>query len=298
MTAYLRMRIRNILLFVLPISFHLILGCFNSAFYHPNQNLYEKPDQYDLPYQEVFFESKDGVKLHGWFIPAVGDAVGTVIHFHGNFGNITYHLKQIYWLPLKQFNVFTFDYRGYGRSGSTPTKEGLCEDSVAAIEYVLSRSDVDPRNIFAFGQSLGAVNAIVTLAKNKFPEIRAIAVEGAFSSYRAEAWDTITSNVQNRIGDVPCLSFQVWPISFFSVTNDKSAEDFIDQISPVPILLLHCTQDSLVSYHHSEMLFEKAKDPKQLWIIEGCDHLNVFSENPSEIEHRLKLVQFFNKYRI
>ena len=51
-------------------------------------------------------------------------------------------------------------------------------------------------------------------------------------------------------------------------------------------------------HHHSERLYEKSKEPKQLWIIRGCNHLNVFTGNPSETEYRTKLTQFFNNYRL
>jgi len=289
---------KNILLvFICVMTLPLLSGCFNSSFYKPNQTLYETPDQYSLRYEEVFFKSKDGTMLHGWFIPAVGDAVGTVIHFHGNFANLTYYFKQICWLPLQNFNVFTFDYRGYGRSDGIPSRPGIYEDSVAAIEYIMSKPDIDRDNVFVFGQSLGGANAIVSMAKNDFPKIRAIAVEGAFYSYREEAQDKMISTVRNKIGNIPWLPIQIRLISFLSVTDSHSPGEFIDQVSPIPVLLIHCTQDSFVSYHHSEWLYEKANEPKYLWIIKGCKHLQVFTDKQFEYGYRHRLVQFFNKYR-
>lgn len=275
----------------------LISGCLNNRFYQPDQTLYKTPDQYNLDYEDVFFKSKDGTKLHGWFLPAVGDAVGTIIHFHGNFGNLTYYLDQIWWLPKSNFNVFTFDYRGYGQSEGAPSRHRIYEDCVAAIEYVLSQPEIAPGNVYVFGQSLGGVNAIVALAKNDFPEIRAIAIEGAFYSYREEARDMMHSRAEKEIGNMPFLSQQIWLISFFSVTNSHSPAEFIDQISPIPLLLIHCTEDSIVSYHHSEWLHAKAGEPKYLWIIDGCSHLQVFTDKKTEYGYRQKLVQFFNDHR-
>lgn len=282
---------------IFAINLLLIQGCLNNRFYQPNKILYKTPDQYNLRYEEVFFKSKDGTKLHGWFIPAVGDAVGTVIHFHGNFGNVTYYLNQIFWLPLNNFNVFTFDYRGYGQSKGTPSRRGIYEDSVSAIEYIISKPTITSSNLYVFGQSLGGVNAIVAIAKNNFPEIRAIAIEGAFYSYRAEARDMMRSTFQKEIGDIPFLSQQIWVISFFAVTNSFSCDEFIDQISPIPILLIHCTEDSLVSYDHSEWLYKKAKQPKYLWTIRGCGHLQVFADKKTEYTYRQRLLNFFNDYR-
>jgi uncharacterized protein len=293
-------RLRNVenilLIFICVITLLFIPGCLNNRFYQPNQTIYKTPDQYNLHYEDVFFKSKDGTKLHGWFIPAVGDAVGTVIHFHGNFGNLTYYFNQIYWLPLNNFNVFTFDYRGYGQSEGAPSRHGIYEDSVSAIEYIMSNPTSTPSNVYVFAQSLGGGNAVVAIAKNDFPEIRAIAIEGAFYSYRAEAQDMMGAAVQKKIGNIPFLSQQIRLISFFSVTNSYSPDEFIDQVSPIPILLIHCSQDSLVSYHHSEWLYEKAKEPKDLWIISGCSHLQVFTDKKTGCRYRQGLVQFFNDH--
>lgn len=259
--------------------------------------MYETPDQYNLPFEEVFFKSEDGTMLYGWFVPAVGDAVGTVIYFNGNFGNLTYYFNQIQWLPLQNFNVFTFDYRGYGRSEGTPSRRGIYKDSVAAIEYIMSKPDIDHDNVFVFGQSLGGVNAIAALAKDDFSQIRAVAIEGAFFSYRQEAQDMMTSTIRKKIGNVPGLSLQTWLIALLSVTNLYSPGDFIDQVSPTPVLLMHCTQDTYVPHHHSELLYEKAKEPKKLWIIEGCKHLQLLTDQQLKHTYRQKLVQFFNYYR-
>ena len=289
---------KNILLFFICVmTLPLLSGCFNGSFYQPNQILYETPDQYNIRYEEVFFKSKDGTMLYGWFIPAIGDAVGTVIHFHGNFANLTYYFKQICWLTSQNFNVFTFDYRGYGWSEGIPSRLGIYEDSVAAIEYIMSKPDIDHDNVFVFGQSIGGANASLAIAKNDFSKIRAIAVEGAFYSYREEAQDKMISTVQEKIGNIPCLPLQIRLISFLSVTNSHSPGEFIDQVSPIPVLLIHCTQDSIVSYHHSEWLYEKANEPKYIWIIEGCKHLQIFTDKQFECRYRQRLVRFFNKYR-
>ena len=275
----------------------LFQSCFTGAFYSPDQVQRGTPESYHLPFEEVFFSSRDGTRLHGWFVPAVGAALGTVIHFHGNYGNQTYYFNQVQWLPAKRFNVFTFDYRGYGRSGGKPSKRGVYEDSVAAIEYILNKPGVDHRNVFIFGQSLGGVNAIVAAAQNDFPQIRAVAVEGTFESYRSEARDRMEAATREKIGNIPCLSLQIWPVSFFAVTDSYSPEDYIKMISPIPVLLIHCLQDAIVYYQHSERLYEAARDPKQLWLIEGCGHLKVFAGAQSDSAYRQKLVQFFLDHR-
>ena len=291
------MNLRFLFGLIFGASLLLLHGCFTSAFYHPDRVRIETPAHYQLRFEEVFFNSKDGTRLYGWFVPATESPVGTVIHFHGSYGNQTHSFKQVHWLPAKGFNVFTFDYRGYGRSEGKPSKRGVYEDSVAAIEYILKKPGIDHDNVFVFGQSLGGANAIAAVAKKDLPQIRAIVVEGAFYSYRAQAQDMMMAATREKIGNAPCLSLQIWPISFLTVTNAYSPGEYIHQVSPIPVLLIHCLQDSIVSYHNSERLYEAAKEPKQLWLINGCSHVEVFTAAQSDSGYRQKLVQFLMDHR-
>ena len=72
----------------------LLGGCVQDVFYQPDHVLYETPDKAGLKFEEVRFSSKDGTRLVGWFISAVGvasprDAKATVIQFHGNAQNLS-----------------------------------------------------------------------------------------------------------------------------------------------------------------------------------------------------------------
>jgi len=275
----------------------LLPGCFNSAFYHPDRSPGKTPADYQLPFEEVFFNSGERPGLHGWFVPAIGSPAGTVVHFHGSYGNLSHAFRQVHWLPAEGFNVFAFDYRGYGRSKGTPSRCGVYEDSVAALEYVLKKPGIDPANVFVFGQSLGGANAIAAVAKKGFPQIRAIAVEGTFYSYRTQARDAMTAATREKIGNIPFLSLQTGLVSFLTVTDSYSPGDYIRQLSPIPVLLIHCRQDAIVSHPHSVRLYTAAKEPRQLWLIDGCRHIAVFTEDQSPSGYRQRLVQFFRDHR-
>lgn len=59
-------------------------GCFNNAFYYPDNFIYDKPENHGLKFEDIYFSSGDKTRLQGWFFPAQGQPKATIIHFHGN----------------------------------------------------------------------------------------------------------------------------------------------------------------------------------------------------------------------
>lgn len=174
----------KLLLFGLAALLALLFGlssCAQQAFYYPDHAEYGSPAQSGLPYENVSFQSADGTRLHGWFVPARGaadakQARATIIHFHGNAQNLTAHWQAVKWLPEHGYNVFLFDYRGYGQSEGDPSPEGLFADSNAALDYVRNRPDVNPERLLVFGQSLGGTNAIAVVGAGNKAGVRAVAI--------------------------------------------------------------------------------------------------------------------------
>ena len=257
-------------------------GCGDNLFYCPDSVIYSLPTKDGLEYEDVFFASKDGTILHGWFIPAKSNPVGTVIHFHGNAQNLTAHFEFVKWLPQEGFNLFVFDYRGYGRSKGKLSKRGIYEDGVGAIEYVKSRADIKQERLFVLGQSLGGANAILAVGGNKFDGIRAVVIESSFCSYRRIADDALGKTF---------LSFLKAPISAMMVSDSYDPEDVVANIAPIPVLFIHGADDEVVPCYHTKRLYEKAGDPKKLWSIEGGRHTEAFTRFGAE--YRQKVVDFY-----
>lgn len=274
----------SLILFALALSISC-QGCVGRMFYQPDRTIYDTPDRHGLKYEEVIFQSKDGTRLSGWFIPAVGKPKGTVIHFHGNAQNMTAHFGFVYWLPTQGFNLFVFDYRGYGKSVGTPDRRGVYEDSLAALEYIAARPDIDHNRLLVLGQSLGGANAIAAVGSRPPGGIRAVVIESAFASYR--------DIVRDKLADIPLLSLFRTPLSHLLICNDLSPDTVIANIAPTPLLIIHGTRDTVVPYSHGKRLLELAREPKQLWTVEGGDHTEAFADPASE--YRQRLVAFFNE---
>ncbi|MHC4064275.1 MAG: alpha/beta hydrolase [Planctomycetota bacterium] len=232
-------------------------------FYHPTTTtVYDRPEEHGLCYESVSFDSRDGTGLQGWFLPAVGQAHGTVVHCHGNAGNITGHYRFVAWLPKRGFNVLCFDYRGYGRSEGQPTREGTVLDTHAAIDYVTTRSEVDPGRVVLFGQSLGGTVAVVVATQRD--DLAGLAIEGAFAAYQGEAHFVCRQ------------TWWLWGlagvISRFFVAPGLDAITCVDRIGAIPKLFICGTADTIVPYRQTVALYKSAAEPKDLWVVEGGGH--------------------------
>jgi uncharacterized protein len=70
--------------------------------------------------------------------------------------------------------------------------------------------------------------------------------------------------------------------------------DAIGKIAPRRVLLMHGTADDLIPVSHTQKLFEAAGEPKEIYIIEGGGHDNLYTINSAEYERRL--TEFLAKY--
>jgi len=244
-----------------------LLGC-NGVFFIPYRANVQTPKQLGLAYEDVYFQAGDGTPLHAWFLPAESKALGTILFLHGNAENISTHIMSVRWLPARGFNVFLLDYRGYGASGGAASLSGAQEDMDAALRTLLARKDVDPDGVVVFGQSLGGAIAIHNVAHSPYRRhIRALVVESAFASYRQ-----IT---HEKLADFWLTWPLQWPLSW-TVSDEYSPSAAVAGVSPIPLLIIHGDRDPIVPPHHGQRLFDLAREPKQLWVIPGGRHIQVF----------------------
>lgn len=249
-------------------------------FYYPDREEYDSPDRVGFAYEHVFFNSADGTLLSGWFIPAVGvvspkDAKGTVIHMHGNAQNMTAHWSFAEFVPRRGYNLFAFDYRNYGDSDPVrPDPKGIFEDSVAALDYLRTRTDINTDKLFVFGQSLGGMLAIAAAGASQ-QGVRAVLAEAPFHSYSAMIKDKM-------------------PHSTVELDDTYTATSFVAKLAPIPLMLIHGTRDVVVPYSHSVRLLAEAGEPKQLVTIENGDHIDSMVERVHGRKYQDMMIGFFD----
>ena len=258
----------------------LLSGC-TQLFFHPHSLLIDTPERHGIAYQVETLQAADGKSLNAWFLPARdkagGGAKATVLFLHGNAENISTHFRSIAWMPAEGFNVLALDYRGYGVSEGTPSLAGMQLDIDAAMRSLLARKDVDANRIVIFGQSIGGALAIHYAAHGAYrARVRAVVADSAFSDYRQITQEKLAG------------FFLTWPfqwLPWLTINNDYSPAASVAALSPVPLLLIHGDRDAVIPLHHSRRLFERAGEPRELWIVPGAGHIQ--SLNSEAVRNRL-----------
>jgi len=231
-------------------------GC-TAIFFQPMKGHILSPADYGIDYRDEFFVSVDDLNLHGWWFPAKNSSRAVVIFLQGNSGNISTQATAAYWLTDHGYDVFIFDYRGYGISEGVPTLEGALSDTGQAILFA-HRQAAD-KKIFVMGQSLGASMGIPAVKAMKEHIDGAIFIS-PFSDYREISREFLSRSWLTWL-------FQ-WPLSF-TINNDYRPLDFVEEISPVPVLFLYSDADEIIPSAQIRALYEKASRPKDIEVVVG-----------------------------
>ncbi|WP_144820471.1 alpha/beta hydrolase [Marinobacter piscensis] len=232
-------------------------GC-SSLFFYPDKTSYITPDRLNLAFENVYLDTADGETLHGWWLPASGEALGTVYFLHGNAQNISSHLLNVAWLPEEGYNVFTIDYRGYGQSTGAPDIEGALHDSETGLRWLANQPDTENTPIFMLGQSLGGALGLNLASewvqRNETPELAGIILDGTFSGFRGIAREKLSN------------FWLTWPLQAplsWTIPDEYEGVDHIANISPVPVMVIHSVRDGIIPFHHGQDLYEAAEEPKR-----------------------------------
>lgn len=199
------------------------------------------PDDFGLPAgEEVRIRTEDGVELHGWWVPARGEACGALLFFHGNAGTITSRAEVGRRSAASGHGTLLVDYRGYGLSGGSPSEEGLAEDARASWRHLREERGLAPGRIAVAGHSLGAA-----VAARLAPEVApgAVVLTGAFTSVPDLAADIYRW--------LPDGLFRGWPTERYEVL------DAVGDIG-APVLVARGGLDRLVPRAQTRRVFEAA----------------------------------------
>ena len=204
--------------------------------------------------REVELETPDGAQLIAWYIPAA-PGKPTLLYFHGNAGSLSDRADRIKRFAGAGYGVFMPSYRGYSGSTGTPSELAINADARLAYEH-LRGLGVAERAIVLYGESLGS-GVAVRLASEQ--TVGAVILDAPYTS----------------LPDVGKLFYPVMPVQTFMVDRFDSKK-YIRAVR-APILILHGTKDDVVPLTLGKALFEAAPEPKEMAVLQGAGHSDIYS---------------------
>jgi uncharacterized protein len=209
--------------------------------------------------EKVQFPSSNNTHLAAWYFP-VEKPRGVIIISHGNAGNISHRAPLIGVFLKQNFSVLAYDYQGYGLSEGEPSIDNICQDGLAAYDYLTTIHGVTPEQIVVYGESLGG-GVTTYIANNR--KVGAIILQSTFSSLP-------------HIAKKKMLLMRLYPPFLYPKNKLDSATLMKEQHAP--LLIVHGKADSIIPYEEAEVIFRNASEPKKLVGIENANHNDIYGE--------------------
>jgi fermentation-respiration switch protein FrsA (DUF1100 family) len=260
--------------------------------------------------EHVTFKSADGLTLRGCYLRTPAFERKGVILFGLEYGSDRWASRQ-YCEPLVAagYDVFAYEPRNQGDSDRDPAYEPLqwvtdkdVADMKAALAYLLSRPDADPKGVGLFGVSKGGSTGFIASATE--PAIRCIATDGAYATYTTvvpymQRWIKIYSD-NHRLQRV----LPAWFYGLVGLTGMKrvarnrgvnypSVEKAASKFRR-PVLMIHGEADTYIKPDMAQALFERVGGPKDLWVVPRAKHNQAIAV--AEDEYARRVVEFFDRH--
>lgn len=247
------------------------------------------PAEYGLEFEEVTFNTSDGLILHGCWIPIpASDRAVVILHGHG--GSMDWDIHRAPAFHAAGFNVLLFDFRAHGRSEGRLATFGYLErrDVLGAVEFLKERG---MKRIGLLGFSYGGMASM--LAAPICPDVNAVVTDGG----PARARTAITG----RCVEVGLPRWLAGPLAWLAVTETSlrlganlfryEPVRWVGKIAPRPIFFIHGELDQYLP--DFDDLYAAAGEPKEVWRLPEVGHTKASEVYPEEFRRRV--VEFFSR---
>jgi uncharacterized protein len=246
------------------------------------------PGDIGLTHEDVRFTTDDGYTLDGWLIPAGRETRAAVILMHGfSWHRLPWLTEFVPWIQPR-FNILQFDFRGHGNSDDAPITLGTLEqgDVAAAVRFLQGRG-FGP--IALMGISMGGSVAI--MAAPDLP-VAAVVADAAYAVLE----NPIANRMRESRYPFPRLGSRlvVAAASVRARTLLRQPIQRVGQIAPRGLLLIAPREDRLVDWTQAVRLYEAAREPKELMVVEGAAHSDAHALGGTAYERRV--LSFFERH--
>ena len=275
-----------------------------------------RPGEYGMEYEDITFQSDDGLPLSGWFIPSKKASNKVVISNHFSPGNkygYAGHIKpwkgaggfEVNFLPRYKalveagYNVFTYDFRNHGMS--TPGQNNAYnpryfeyKDVIGSMKYIQSRPDTKDMDIHLHSMCLGGNSTLVAMHKNPevFKDVKSMMLIQPISG------DALVRKIAKnmRLGKAGYDAFEKYyrELYGYSITDASPIVDA--KYVEIPTFVVQVRKDKFTFGEEDVQAVYDALpvSDKKLYWIEGTDQrfkgYTYFSENPEQ------MIEWYNKH--
>lgn len=229
------------------------LKCFGENLqpvFYRNNKIFER----DFSIKSFYFTTNEGRKINAWLLKSnSGKPKASVFALHGNAANLNVQYRNFSNLTQYGYQVFIFDYAGFGYSEGKATRKNALQDSFSAFEFFENLDKVKNTPKIIYGQSIGGNFAIPVAVQNQ-DGIEGLVLEGTFMNFK---------NIPNYY--VPFLGGLIIANNYNNKQNLKSFKK--------PMLVIHSTEDRVVPFKLGKKIFENANEPKAFLEIDKA-HIN------------------------
>jgi dipeptidyl aminopeptidase/acylaminoacyl peptidase len=229
--------------------------------------------------EEITLRTSDGLSLRGWFLP--GTLRAAVILVHGGGGNRLQMLPETRVLSRHGYGILAYDSRASGESDGDGVTwgDGEQRDLTAALDYVSTRSEIDPARIAVLGFSIGGSTVAMTASRD--PRPRAVILYATWPSLADEM--RFKLGRYNPVGWAPELAMRLDGVA----ADNVRPIDAIGAIHPRPLLMITGELDPDTPVPIMRRLFDAAGEPKELWVVPRANHGGYAEASPAEYESRV-----------
>jgi fermentation-respiration switch protein FrsA (DUF1100 family) len=236
----------------------------------------------DFNGEPIEFSSESGSMIHGWLCK-VPNSRGYALLLPGVRANRSSMIDRARFLRREGFSCLLIDFQATGESRGEHITFGYLEsrDAVAAVRFLHTVSEGKP--IIVLGTSLGGAAAV--LAQPALP------VQAAILEEVYPAIDKATDNrLRSRLGPLATIGT---PILLHQLRQQLGIGPEtlrpIDHIGALhcPVLIIGGGADRYTSPKDTYALYARANEPKQLWLVPGAAHVDLYAAAKEEYERRV-----------
>lgn len=254
------------------------------------------PDKVLVRFEQVDFRSADGLTLSGWFLR--GTAKGPALLLCHKLGASKDSLLNLA-IPLQKagYNIFLFDFRNCGESKGSLSSFGILEarDVIGAIDYLMTRTDIDHNKIGIFGVEMGAYAA--TLAALERQNIKVLVFDSLYPDMKFYFMENLFDGSKFAERYISFIPLFVYSIYFRVDPSEKSAAEAVKKLYDRNLLFVvgmgnREMMDATRQFYHS---VQETKDSdKNLLELPRSLSLELYGDDKKSYDQ--KILSFFNTY--